>query len=83
MEYENKVMKESLTEKSNYTSKIKELLNLDNHNKDLLFALIERIEADKNRNIIIKFRYTILHTHTFKYEDNRVHNPYGRKGKNF
>ena len=53
----------------------------NNPNKDLLFALIERIEADKNRNIIIKFRYDILDTHTFKYEDNRVHNPYGRKGK--
>ena len=59
----------------------KRLLNITNHNKDLLFALIERIEADKNRNIIIKFRYDILDTHTFKYEDNRVHNPYGRKGK--
>ena len=47
-----------------------------------ILALIERIEADKNRNIIIKFRYDILDTHTFKYEDNRVHNPYGRKGKN-
>lgn len=66
----------------NYINKIKRLLNLDNPNKDLLFALIERIEADKDRNIIVKFRYDILDTHTFKYEDNRAHNPYGRKGKN-
>lgn len=65
----------------NYISKIKRLLNLNNPNKDLLFTLIERIEADKDRNIIIKFRYDILDTYTFKYEDNRVHNPYGRKGK--
>ena len=57
------------------------MLNLNNPNKDLLFALIERIEADKDRNIIIKFRYDILDTYTFKYEDNRVHNSYGRKGK--
>lgn len=40
-----------------------------------------RDKADKDRNIIIKFRYDILDTHTFKNEDNRVHNPYGRKGK--
>ena len=60
---------------------INSFLGLFKSNKDLLFALIERIEADKNRNIIFKFRYDILDTHTFKYEDNRVHNPYGRKGK--
>lgn len=65
----------------NYINKIKRLLNLNNPNKDLLFALIERIEADKDRNIIIKFRYDILDTYSFKYEDNRVHNPYGRRGK--
>ena len=65
----------------NHINKIKRLLSLDNPNKDLLFALIERIEADKDRNIIIKFRYDILDTHSFKYVDNRVHNPYGRKGK--
>ena len=65
----------------NYINKIKRLLNLDNPNKELLFALIERIEADKDRNITIKFRYDLLDTHTFKYEDNRIHNPYGRKGK--
>ncbi len=64
----------------NYEDKIKKLLNINNPNKNLLFALIERIEADKDRNIIINFRYDILDTHSFKYEDNRVHNPYGRKG---
>ncbi len=74
--------KNSTDKLPNYINKIKRLLNLNNPNKDLLFALIERIEADKNQNIIIKFRYDILDTHTFKYEDNRVHNPYGRKGKN-
>ncbi len=65
----------------NYINKIKKLLNLSNPNRDLLFALIERIEADKDRNISITFKYDILDIHTFKYEDNRVHNPYGRKGK--
>ena len=73
--------KHSTDKLPNYINKIKRLLNLNNPNKDLLFALIERIEADKDRNIIIKFRYDILDTHTFKYKDNRIHNPYGRKGK--
>ena len=53
----------------------------DYPNKDLLFALIERIEADKDRNISITFKYDILDTHTFKYYDNRIHNPFGRNGK--
>ena len=65
----------------NYINKIKKLLNISNPNRDLLFALIERIEADKDRNISITFKYDILDTHTFKYEDNRIHNPYGRTGK--
>ena len=77
------IMKQNYDKKKipNYISKIKKLLNIDKPNKDLLFALIERIEADKNRNIMIKFKYDILDIHTFKYIDNRVHNPYGRYGK--
>lgn len=39
--------------------------------------------ADVDRNITIPFRYDILDTYTFKYYDNRVHNPYGRKGKQY
>ena len=65
----------------NYMNKIKKLLNLDNPSRELLFALIDRIEADKNRNITIVFKYGILDSHTFQYYDNRVHNPFGRKGK--
>ena len=65
----------------NYISKIKKLVNINKPNKDLLFALIERIEADKDKNIIIKFKFDILETYTFKYFDNRVRNPHGRYGK--
>ncbi len=65
----------------NYINKIKKLLNLSNPNRDLLFALIEKIEADKDRNISITFKYDILDTYTFKYYDNRIHNPFGRNGK--
>lgn len=76
-----KKRKHSTDKLPNYINKIKKLLNLNNPNKELLFTLIDRIEANKDRNIIIKFRYNILDNYTFKYEDNRVHNPYGRSGK--
>ena len=73
--------KNTIDKLPNYIKKIKKLLNLDNPNKDLLFALIDRIEADVNRNITITFRYDLIEPHTFKYEDKRIHNPYGRNGK--
>ena len=65
----------------NHISIIKKLLNLNKPNRELLFTLIDRIEADKNRNITIKFKHNILNPYIFKYEDNKVHNSYGRKGK--
>ena len=65
----------------NYMSKIKKLLNLSNPNRDLILSLIEKIEADKDRNITITFKYNILNAHTFKYSDNRIRNPFGRNGK--
>ncbi len=73
--------KQNINKVPNYTNKIKKLLNLNIPTRDLLFALIERIEADRNRNITITFKYDILNIHTFKYSDNRIHNPFGRKGK--
>lgn len=65
----------------NYLNKIKRLLNINNPSRELLFTLIERIEADTDKNITIKFKYDIINTYTFKYIDNRVRNPYGKKGK--
>ena len=66
----------------NYTKKIKELLNIEKPNRDLLFTIIDRIEADEDRNITIKFKYKILEDYTFKYVDkNPIRNPYGRCGK--
>ena len=66
----------------NYTKKIKKLLNIEKPNRDLLFAIIDRIEADEYRNVTIKFKYKILEDYTFTYIDkNLVKNPYGRCGK--
>ena len=66
----------------NYTKKIKELLNIEKPNRDLLFTIIDRIEADEYRNVTIKFKYKILEDYTFTYiVKNLVKNPYGRCGK--
>jgi len=65
-----------------YTNKINKLLNIKSPNRDLIFTLVEKIEADKDRNIYISFRHKIIADLIFKYQDeNKPRNPYGRNGK--
>ena len=65
-----------------YTKQIKKLLDLKNPKRELLFALIDRIEIDENRIICIKFKYNIIDEIKFKYEEKiGPRNPYGKKGK--
>ena len=65
-----------------YTKKIKELLNLKKSKKELYDMLIEKIQIDKDRNIIIKYKYDVIPESSFTYEDRYpIHNPNGRKGK--
>ena len=67
-----------------YTKKIKELLNLKKSKKELYDMLIEKIQIDKDRNIIIKYKYDVIPESSFTYEDRYpIHNPNGRKGKKF
>ena len=67
-----------------YTNKINKLLNIKNPNRDLIFTLVEKIEADKDRNIYISFRHKIIADLIFKYQDeNKPRNPYGRNGKKY
>ncbi len=66
----------------NYIKKIKELLDLDKPKKELIDTLIDKIVIDKDRNITIKFKYDVIPKIEFIYvEENKVRNPYGRKGK--
>ena len=66
----------------NYTKRIKELLDLKRPKKSLIDTLIDTIVIDEQRNICIKFKYDIIPTISFMYENrNLVRNPYGRKGK--
>lgn len=66
----------------NYIKKIKELLDLNKPKRELIEALIDKIVIDKDRNITIKFKYDVISKIDFTYVDeNKVRNPYGRKGK--
>lgn len=76
-------MKNKVNTLSDYTKKIKKLLDLSKPKKELIDTLVDRIVIDKNRNITIYFKYDIVPEVTFKYENrNLARNPYGRKGKN-
>ncbi len=67
----------------NYIKKIKELLDLNKPKKELLDTLIDKMVIDKDRNIIIKFKYDVINQIEFTYvEENKIRNPYGRAGKN-
>lgn len=81
---ENKKISKSQEEKRrpDYTEKIKELLNIEKPNRDLLFAIIEKIEIDKDSNIEINFKYNLIEKKVFKYiGPDAPRNPYGKKGK--
>ena len=43
-----------------YKERIKELLDLKNPTRDLMFALIDRIEIDKDRNIEITYKFDLV-----------------------
>ena len=82
------IQKQSIETKMNidrlpdYTKQIKKLLDLKNPKRELLFALIDRIEIDENRIICIKFKYNIIDEIKFKYKEKiGPRNPYGKKGK--
>lgn len=65
-----------------YTKKIKKLLDLKKSKKELYEQLIEKIIIDKDRNIIIRFKFDVIPEISFTYEDRYpVRNPYGSKGK--
>lgn len=68
---------------TDYTKKIKKLLDLNKPKKELIDTLVDKIVIDKDRNITICFKYDIVPEVNFKYENrNLARNPYGRKGKN-
>ena len=53
---------------SDYKEKIKELLDLKNPTRDLMFALIDRIEIDKDRSIEITYKFNLIYNDDYKYD---------------
>lgn len=68
-ELENKKnnSKEQIKKIPDYREKIKELLDLNNPTRDLMFALIDRIEIDKDRNIQITYKFNLIDEDNYKY----------------
>lgn len=68
-ELENKKdnSKEQIEKLPDYTKTIKEFLNINNPSRDLLFALIDRIEIDKDRNIQITYKFNLIDEDKYKY----------------
>ena len=76
-------VKSKLNELPDYTKKIKKLLDLNKPKKELVHSLIDRIVIDENRVITIQYKYGVIPSCTFEYQNlNIARNPYGRKGKN-
>ncbi len=81
---ENKIINQRAEQKKipDYSDKIKELLNIENPTRDLMFALIDRIEIDKEKNIEIKYKFNLIENDKFQYiGPQEPRNPYGPKGK--
>ena len=67
LEQEKDNSKEQIEKVPNYRNKIKELLDLEQPTRDLMFALIDRIEIDKDRNIQITYKFNLIDEDKYKY----------------
>ena len=59
--------KEQIEKVPDYRNKIKKLLDLEHPTRDLMFALIDRIEIDKDRNIQITYKFNLIDEDKYKY----------------
>ena len=67
---------------TDYRKQIKQLLNIENPSRELIFTIIDKIVIDEDKNIEINFKFNIVDSIIFKYNDpENVRNPYGCKGK--
>ena len=75
-------IKNKATVLPDYRNKIRKLLDLNKPKKELIDVLIDKIVIDENRNIKINFKYEVIPSINFKYENrNLARNPYGRVEK--
>lgn len=75
-EYKKKKEKE-------YFEQIKQLLDLKKPNRELMLAVIDRINITSDREITIKYKYEFIPDEVFYYKEKEgPRNPYGVRGKN-
>ena len=75
-EYKKKKEKE-------YFDQIKQLLDLKKPNRELMLAVIDRINITSDRKITIKYKYEFIPDEVFYYKEKEgPRNPYGVRGKN-
>ena len=48
-----------------YSDKIREFLKMDPPSRELMFAVIERIEIDQYRNVEIKYKFNLIEKDSF------------------
>jgi len=82
LENKDKQVKAKVEKVPDYSDTIRELINLDKPDRDLLFAIIDRIEIDQYRNVEIKYKFNLIEEDNFKYKEIETpRNPYGKRGK--
>ena len=64
-----------------YTKKILELLDLKKKRKELYDYIIDKIVIDEKRNISITYKYSVIPSKTFTFDETRHPNPFRRKKK--
>ena len=65
-----------------YIGIIKQLLDLNTPNRELMLAVIDRIDITTDRKITIKYKYGFIPNDKFYYKQKTgPRNPYGKKGK--
>ena len=73
---------EDYKKKKEYIGIIKQLLDLNTPNRELMLVVIDRIDITTDRKITIKYKYGFIPDDEFCYKQkNGPRNPYGRKGK--
>lgn len=68
LQYKRNKSKDQIEKVPDYKERIKELIDLKNPTRDLMFALIDRIEIDKDRNIEITYKFNLVDNDDYKYE---------------
>ena len=60
MKDDNKVIKNKTDDLKQYEEKIKSLINIENPTRELMQTIIDKIVIDKDKNIEIIYKFSVL-----------------------